>query len=504
MGFVLDVAGYGTRAVPDRDGDAGAPAAVVVTTTLSRNAGCNSTMRAVDHQWTGDGINARPAARHRPAGRAQRAAQVIGRRPQPRTTRATADRIRLRMAIGVGLIRRRAPSRISAGPVIVDNNETCRQRRAASPRFPPTRRADLAVALSGPGVHPDRAARLPRNSTVGQFAHVRTVAAKEFSGTAWIWRPPRQWSEPAYLPLGATDPREIAGYRIVARLGSGQAGQVYLASGAFSGGGFSDADPGWAALKLFDQRLAADPAVRRRLSLRRARGPGRARAWHVASAHRLRRPTTRQDRPVGGEHPGAVGRWPRSWRRPGGLPARRTVGWIALTSLARSPRCTRPGSRTTRSLRSNVLLDAHGPVLTRPRASAGTHAALRAEDSPTDDVLMLGATMCSFAATGYSPWSDGSAPHGRWHRPRPVSLLADPDLSGCPSCAAARSWPRASPADPAARPSAARSCAHGWQARSAPGRRPGFPTGRSPRGHRRVPGAPPSRGRFRWPRRRDL
>src|SRR6202035_2137449 len=141
--------------------------------------------------------------------------------------------------------------------------------------------ADLAVAIS------DQAYTLiiqPGYPGIpaGQFAQANVVA-KEFSGTAWIWLSTRQWSEPAYLPLHAADPREVAGYRIVARLGSGQAGPVYLASsgsssvsgsspgsglsGGFSGGVLGDAAPGWAALKVFDQRLVADPAVRRRLSL---------------------------------------------------------------------------------------------------------------------------------------------------------------------------------------------------------------------------------------------
>ncbi len=89
--------------------------------------------------------------------------------------------------------------------------------------------ADLAVAIS------DQAYTLiiqPGYPGIpaGQFTRVNVVA-KEFSGPAWIWLSTRQWSEPAYLPLDAADPREVGGYRIVARLGAGQAGPVYLASG---------------------------------------------------------------------------------------------------------------------------------------------------------------------------------------------------------------------------------------------------------------------------------
>ncbi len=147
-----------------------------------------------------------------------------------------ADRIRLRMAIGVGLIERRAAG--FGGPVIVDINRlvdsaALRSALAAEPA------ADLAVALS------DQAYTLifqPGYPGIpaGQFTQANVVA-KEFSGPAWIWLSTRQWSEPAYLPLGAADPREVGGYRIVARLGSGQAGQVYLASGG-SGADADDAD----------------------------------------------------------------------------------------------------------------------------------------------------------------------------------------------------------------------------------------------------------------------
>ena len=63
----------------------------------------------------------------------------------------------------------------------------------------------------------------------GQFSRV-SVTEKEFSGFAWIWVSTRQWSEPAYLPPVAADPREVGGYRVAARLGTGPAGPVYLAS----------------------------------------------------------------------------------------------------------------------------------------------------------------------------------------------------------------------------------------------------------------------------------
>ncbi len=61
----------------------------------------------------------------------------------------------------------------------------------------------------------------------GQLTRVN-VAAKEFSGPAWLWLSARQWSEPAYLPLTSADPAQVDGYRIYARLGGSAAGVVYL------------------------------------------------------------------------------------------------------------------------------------------------------------------------------------------------------------------------------------------------------------------------------------
>ena len=55
MVFVLDVAGYGKRTVPDRDAVQQRLQRLVVATL----AECGLTLGegAVDHQWTGDGIN---------------------------------------------------------------------------------------------------------------------------------------------------------------------------------------------------------------------------------------------------------------------------------------------------------------------------------------------------------------------------------------------------------------------------------------------------------------
>lgn len=249
MAFVLDVAGYGRRTVPDRHAVQRRLRRMVVGTLAE--CGLNLDERAVDHQWTGDGINAILPADIDPTAVLTTLIRSLSAGLGQDNARH-ADRIRLRMAVGVGLFER-GPAGFS-GPVIVDINRLV-DSGALRSALGGEAAADLAVAISDqahaliiepgyPGIPP------------GQFTRVFAVS-KEFAGPAWIWISTRQWSEPAYLPLDGTAPREYGRFRLVARLGSGQAGAVYLASGG---------DPGWAALKVFDQRLAADPDVRHRLS----------------------------------------------------------------------------------------------------------------------------------------------------------------------------------------------------------------------------------------------
>jgi hypothetical protein len=498
MGFVLDVAGYGTRTVPERD-DVQRRLSQLVVAMLSE-CGLTLEMRVVDHQWTGDGINAVLPSDIDPPAVLSVLIRSLAAGLNADNGRH-ADRIRLRMAIGVGLIERRAAG--FGGPVIVDINrlvDSAALRSALSGE--PA--ADLAVALS------DQAYTLiiqPGYPGIpaGQFAHANVVA-KEFSGTAWIWLAARQWSEPAYLPLGAADPREVAGYRIVARLGSGQAGLVYLASGGsgggsggglsggFSGGGLGDAAPGWAALKVFDQRLVADPAVRRRLSLG-AIAARVAREPHVASLI---------DSDVGDDqdHPWVASTLVRGpslaavVAETGRLPAD-TAGWIAL-GLARALATLHEAGFTHDAVSPrNVVLDAHGPVLTDLGISRTT--LISGPGTPEDDVLMLGATVF-FAAVGRPPWGDGAVGAVPAAQPCAAGPPVDPDLAGCPpllapiigACLAAEA---------AARPTAAK--LHAWLAAGTGQRPPSWLPGPVAARVTEYRVLPPSRGRFRWPRGRD-
>ncbi len=340
-------------AVPERDDVQRRLRRLVVA--MLAECGLKLDVRVVDHQWTGDGINAVLPSDIDPPAVLSVLVRSLAAGLSADNARH-ADRIRLRMAIGVGLIERRAAG--FGGPVIVDINrlvDSAALRSALSDE--PA--ADLAVAISDqvytliiqpgyPGI------------PAGQFTQAN-VMAKEFSGPAWIWLSTRQWSEPAYPRSARPIPGRWAGTGSLARLGSGQAGTVYLASGDFSGGGFSNADPGWAALKVFDQRLVADPAVRRRLSLG-AIAACVAREPHVASLIDSDIDDD-QDQPwvastlVRGPSLAAV------VAETGRLPAA-TSGWIAL-GLARALTTLHEAGFTHDAVSPrNVVLDADGPVLT--------------------------------------------------------------------------------------------------------------------------------------------
>src|ERR1700689_3455174 len=105
MGFVLDVARYGARAVPDRD-DVQRRLRQLVVATLAE-CGLKLDSRIVDHQWTGDGINAILPADIDPTVVLSVLIRSLAAGLNRDNTRHT-DRIRLRMAVGVGLIERSA------------------------------------------------------------------------------------------------------------------------------------------------------------------------------------------------------------------------------------------------------------------------------------------------------------------------------------------------------------------------------------------------------------
>jgi hypothetical protein len=493
IGFALDVKGYGGRSVPQRD-EVQERLSQLVTAALA-TCGNDLNLQVVDHQWNGDGINALLPTYIDPTAVVPVLVRSLAAGLRLENARQ-ADRMRLRMAVGVGLSEARATG--YGGPMIMEISRLVDSAalRSALDQAPD---ADLAVAVSDSLYSLVIKAGYP-GLPEGQFTPV-TAVSKEFSETAWIWLSTRQWSTPAYEPLRPDDPREVGEYRLVARIGAGQAGQVYLASaeappavGAGAPGGSRE----WAAVKVFDPALTANPDVERRLSVGILGGkvlPGGPNLTRVLAPREL-------ERPLWTESPAWVAstlvRGPSlaaAISETGPLPADAT-GWLAVT-LARAVATAHLVPLAHQSVcPHNVLLDAGGPVLTDwglNRTALVNGPGDIAADAAAD-VLMLAATVC-YAATGRPPWGeqvDGLADV----RDRPSD--SDIDLSGCPA-ALRPLLAECLAADPAARPTAAAALSRltamvGRQPQSwLPG-----PVSARIAEYQTLPPFP--RGRLRWPR----
>src|ERR1700761_7538546 len=142
MAFVLDVAGFGTRTVPEQD-DVQQRLRRLVVAAL---AACGLALDAwgVDHQWSGDGINAILPADIDPTVVLTVLIRSLAAALRLDNARHS-DRVRLRMAVGVGLAERTAAG--FGGPVIMEINRLVDSAalRAALDEEPA---ADLAVAVS--------------------------------------------------------------------------------------------------------------------------------------------------------------------------------------------------------------------------------------------------------------------------------------------------------------------------------------------------------------------
>jgi Protein kinase domain len=402
MGFVLDVAGYGARSAPLRNEVQRRLPPLVINTL----AECGMDLEGVGHEWTGDGINAVMPADMDPTVVLPVLIRSLAANLGADNAR-TLDRIRLRMAVGVGLVEYSTAG--FGGPMIVDINRLVDSAplRAALVAYPS---ADLAVAITDP-LH----ATVIRPGYPGipesQFSRV-DVVAKEFSAPAWIWVSARQWSAPAYQPLTNADPREIGGYRIAARLGDGPAGQVYL--GATRG-------DSQVAVKVFRRELADDQEVRRRLvagvvAASVPHGPHIARA--VDSDAESVRPWVASTLVRGPSLRDVV-------EETGPLSAA-SATWLALGAARAVAALHEAGLAHQSVTPSNVLLEESGPVLTDFGLSRA--ALTEGPAGAADDVFMLGCVMV-FATTGRPPWS-GTYPAGPAPEP---DALGEPDLTGCPA-----------------------------------------------------------------------
>jgi protein tyrosine kinase len=459
MAFVLDVVGYGARTVPQQQ-EVTRRLRALVDATLDQ---CDLKLdpEIVDYQWTGDGINAVLNADIDPTATLPVLIRSLSSALGADNARS-ADRIQIRMAVSVGLIERGLTG--FDGQLIVDINRLVDSAplRAALSETPS---ADLAVAISD---HVYAMMIQPGYPGIpgGQLTRV-DVAAKEFSGPAWLWLSARQWSDPPYLPLTSADPGQVDGYRICARLGASAAGVVYL--GASPDG----PDAGWVAVKVFDHALTADADTRRRLAagalaasvlpdphLASVIASDTAAAWPWVASTLVRGPSLADTVTQTGPLPAAA------------------VGWTAL-GLARAVATLHQAGLTHGAITPrNVLLDGRGPMLT----DFGVNRAALAlgPGSPAEDVFLLGETIY-YAATGRTP--------------------DDLDLTGCPA-RLARIVFACLAQDPARRPTA--DALIGWVADVA-GQRPGIwlPTPVAAR-LRDYQALPPPRSaswpRFRWNR----
>jgi hypothetical protein len=399
MGFVLDVAGYGARTAPMQN-DVQRRLPPLVSSMLAK---CGMDLGEVEHEWTGDGINAVLPAETDPT--VALPVMIRSLAAQLGTDNARgSDPIRLRMAVGIGLVEHSGAG--FGGPMIVDINRLVGSTplRAALAAHPT---ADLAVAISDQ-VHSIIIRPGYPGIPSAQFTPVNVVE-KEFAAPAWIWISARQWSTPAYRPLTRGDPRQIGGYRIAARIGSGPASQVYLGSSGESA---------FLAIKLFAAEIAADTEARHRLAsgalvASELRGPQLA---HVADSD------TGSSLPWIASALAAGPSLASVVEQTGPLPVD-LAAWLAL-GVARALATIHDAGHAHEALTpANVLVCASDPVVTDFGVSRTALTEGPAET--TGDLFALGC-LTFFAAVGRTPFGDGP------YFTRAPATLGEPDLAGCP------------------------------------------------------------------------
>ncbi|MFB8169434.1 protein kinase [Kitasatospora purpeofusca] len=241
-------------------------------------------------------------------------------------------------------------------------------------------------------------------------------------------------------PLSATDPREVGPYRLLARLGGGGMGRVFLGR---SPGGLT------VAVKLVRPELAEDPRFRRRFAqeIEAARRVGGFYTAQVVDADAEADPPWMVTSYIPGPSLGEV------VARHGALP----VATVAVlgAGLAEGLAAIHACSLVHRDLKpGNVVLAEDGPrvidfgiarALDATSGLTGTtvigtpgfmspEQILRNPATPASDVFSLGAVL-AHAATGRPPFGEGPTEAVVYH-----VVHEEPDLAGLPPALAPLVW----------------------------------------------------------------
>ncbi|MFI5642076.1 serine/threonine-protein kinase [Streptomyces goshikiensis] len=258
--------------------------------------------------------------------------------------------------------------------------------------------------------------------------------------------------ETVFHPLEGDDPRSVAGYRIVARLGAGGMGKVYL---SYTPGGRP------VAIKVIRPEFAEEAEFRRRFQ-QEVRAAERVQGLYTAPVI---------DSDTEGRHPWLATAYvpgpslADAVQRHGGLPV--TTVLLLVAGVAEALQVIHGAGIVHRDLKpSNVLLAGDGPrvidfgiaraadatALTGSGVTIGTPTFMAPEQAaggaitPATDIFALG-QVAAYAATGLPAFGEGTS-HGVLYR----IVHEQPDLTRLPS-QLQKLVARCLAKEPAARPS---------------------------------------------------
>jgi hypothetical protein len=186
MGFVIDMIGYGSRRGPAQEAVQERLARLVALTLQD----CGTEVGTLDHQWSGDGFMALLPADIDPTITLPKLLWSFVER-LAEDNQGTTDRIRLRMAVGLGIVGP-GPTGFSGSMIVslarlVDSHPL---RMAAREHDDANLVAMVSDQVFGQLIRPG----YPGLSAADFRAEL--VAVKELEEVAWLWIPPRKPSIP--------------------------------------------------------------------------------------------------------------------------------------------------------------------------------------------------------------------------------------------------------------------------------------------------------------------